>query len=72
MRVLGRREGGSCLDTRSFRDLRCRADDGRVRFASAEVRGMKMFSKFNWFFDHFYGIRLSEVKGRKEDRPEDD
>ncbi|KAK0498983.1 hypothetical protein EDD18DRAFT_1350417 [Armillaria luteobubalina] len=28
--------------------------------------GMKMFSKFNWFFDHFYGIRLSEVKGRKE------
>ncbi|KAK0460707.1 uncharacterized protein EV420DRAFT_226821 [Desarmillaria tabescens] len=28
--------------------------------------GVKTFSKPNWFLDHFYGIRLSEVKGRKE------
>ncbi|KAK0205517.1 hypothetical protein DFS33DRAFT_1383426 [Desarmillaria ectypa] len=28
--------------------------------------GVKTFSKPNWFFDHFYGIRLSEVKGRRE------
>ncbi|KAK0447071.1 hypothetical protein EV421DRAFT_2033492 [Armillaria borealis] len=35
-------------------------------FRRCRGMGMKMFSKCNWFFDHFYGIRLSEVKGRKE------
>ncbi|SJL10680.1 uncharacterized protein ARMOST_14071 [Armillaria ostoyae] len=35
-------------------------------FRRCRDMGMKMTSKCNWFFDHFYGIRLSEVKGRKE------